>query len=89
MATRDWSAVPPASPASPATAHSSDARLGGRPTLSASVTRTPTTPRQMPSHWAGRSRSQPDAAPIAATASGEEHAISEVVPAVRPSAIAE
>ncbi len=42
----------------------------------------------MPSHCTGRSRSHPEAAPIAATTSGDEQAMSDVVPAVSPSDIA-
>jgi len=85
---RACSPVPQTSPARPTSAHSSVPTDGGRPTRSARVTATPTTPSATPDHCTAESRSQPASAPIVATTSGAEQVISAVVPAGSPSDIA-
>jgi hypothetical protein len=81
MSNRPCNIVPLTRPTNPSNVHKSAATLGGRPSRSASVITTPSTPSNTPNHCRADKRSQRNAALSAATASGEEHAMRAVVAA--------
>jgi hypothetical protein len=73
-------------PPRPSSVQAGAASPDGSPTRSAKLTATPITPSAIPTHCHGPRRSQRNPALIAATSSGEEHAIRAVVPAGMPAA---